>query len=527
MGRCKRLEIRPICLHLFSEDQPVPRMTKQKTKQVAEFGDFQTPGSLAQQVCAVLFRRQCKPNSLIEPTCGAGSFLVAALDRFPGVAKAIGLDISPRYVKLATSQIRSHGHADKVEVRQRDFFRVDWARLFADLPEPILVIGNPPWVTNSELGTLGSRNLPEKSNFQKHNGLDAMTGKSNFDISEWMLIRLIEKLANHRATMAMLCKTAVARKVLLHAWKNRLPLRRSEIRLIDASKYFGAAVDACLLMCTFEAASENDHGSGQSAVYHGLDDKEPSEAIGCREGRLVANVDSYERWHHLEGAGAYRWRSGIKHDCSKVMEFHKEGNRYRNGLGELIELEDAYLYPMLKSSDLANGSTKKPTRWMLVTQRQVAEETKSIETNAPKTWHYLLCHADRLDKRASSIYHKRPRFSVFGVGDYSFAPWKVAISAFYKRLEFAEVGQFSKKPIVLDDTAYSLACQTRQEARAIAELLNSKISREFFSAFIFWDAKRPITIDVLQRLNINALARELGVGRGLLRSSDHQERLFG
>jgi len=449
------------------------------------------------------------------------------MDRFPGVAKAIGLDISPSYVKLVSSQICSHGHADKVEVRRGDFFRVDWARLFADLPEPILVIGNPPWVTNSELGTLGSRNLPEKSNFQKHNGLDAMTGKSNFDISEWMLIRLIEKLSNHRATLAMLCKTAVARKVLLHAWKNRLPLRRSEIRLIDAKKYFGATVDACLLLCSFETASENDHGSDQSTVYDRLGDKEPSQAIGYREGRLVADVDSYEHWRHLEGAGAYRWRSGIKHDCGKVMEFHKEGNRYRNGLGQLVELEDEYLYPMLKSSDLANGSVKEPTRWMLVTQRHVAEDTKSIETNAPKTWQYLLCHAERLDKRASSIYRKRPRFSVFGVGDYSFARWKVAISAFYKRLEFAEVGHFSGKPIVLDDTAYSLACQTKQEARAIARLLNSKVSREFFSSFIFWDAKRPITIDVLRRLSIDALARELRVGKGLIRSSDQQQQLFG
>jgi len=31
-------------------------------------------------------------------------------------------------------------------------------------------------------------------------------------------------------------------------------------------------------------------------------------------------------------------------------------------------------------------------------------------------------------------------------------------------------------------------------------------------AFIFWDAKRPITIDILKRLDLVALARELGAG---------------
>jgi len=42
-----------------------------------------------------------------------------------------------------------------------------------------------------------SENLPKKSNFQGLRGLDARTGKSNFDIAEWMLIRLIEALPRH------------------------------------------------------------------------------------------------------------------------------------------------------------------------------------------------------------------------------------------------------------------------------------------------------------------------------------------
>ena len=37
-------------------------------------------------------------------------------------------------------------------------------------------------------------NLPEKKNFMGLRGMDARTGKSNFDIAEWMLIQLIEAL---------------------------------------------------------------------------------------------------------------------------------------------------------------------------------------------------------------------------------------------------------------------------------------------------------------------------------------------
>jgi len=97
------------------------------------------------------------------------------------------------------------------------------------------------------------------------------------------------------------------------------------------------------------------------------------------------------------------------------------------------------------------------------------------------------------------------------VGNYSFAHWKVAISGFYKKLDFKVVGPDAEKPVVLDDTCYFVACRTKKEAFFIAELLNSDIAKDFFAAFIFWDEKRPITVDILKRLDLLALARELGM----------------
>ncbi|HYK10083.1 MAG TPA: hypothetical protein VEV39_04755, partial [Gemmatimonadales bacterium] len=53
-------------------------------------------------------------------------------------------------------------------------------------------------------------------------------------------------------------------------------------------------------------------------------------------------------------------------------------------------------------------------------------------------------------------------------------------------------------------------CQSKAEADSVASLLNSATAREFFSATIFWDAKRPITVETLRRLDLSALAIELG-----------------
>lgn len=151
----------------------------------------------------------------------------------------------------------------------------------------------------------------------------------------------------------------------------------------------------------------------------------------------------------------------------------------------------------------------------------VGDDTKIIRHLAPKTWKYLEEHSELLDGRASSIYRNRPRFSVFGVGEYSFSPWKVAISGFYSNLHFAAIGDGGGKPMVFDDTCYFVACHNEEEAKFVASLLNSPVTREFFSAFIFWDVKRPVTTDVLQRLNLLALAREIGEGD---RMSGHWEK---
>ena len=246
-------------------------------------------------------------------------------------------------------------------------------------------------------------------------------------------------------------------------------------------------------------------------MFGRLNDSDVESVIGFADGMLLADVAAYQRWKHLGGEQVIKWRSGIKHDCSKVMELSREGSKYRNGLGELVELEDSFLFPMLKSSHVAKGVTVSKDRFMLVTQRTVGEDTARIQKMAPRTWEYLVAHADWLNKRRSAIYRNRPPFAVFGVGDYTFAPWKVAISGFYKKLAFATVGPTDgKKPVVLDDTAYFLPCRTQEQAEHLATLLNSLAAREFYKAFVFWDTKRPITADLLSRLDLRRLATELG-----------------
>jgi hypothetical protein len=125
----------------------------------------------------------------------------------------------------------------------------------------------------------------------------------------------------------------------------------------------------------------------------------------------------------------------------------------------------------------------------------------------PRAWRYLSLHRALFDARKSSIYERQPPFAIFGVGSYSFAPWKVAISGLYKRSTFTVVGPHEGRPVVLDDTCYFLAFDDEPQARRAASALRSTAATDFLGARIFWDAKRPITKGILQTLDLQALLR--------------------
>lgn len=471
-----------------------------------EYGDWQTPYALAEQVCSIV-SQWIQPDVVIEPNCGKGAFLKAAMQAFPRAEQFWGADICEEYVQTA-SDLSSEC---RMTVEHEDFFDGKWENIIAaNHAKRILVVGNPPWVTNSELMRRESVNLPQKTNFHGLSGMDAITGKSNFDISEWMLIREAEALQNKNAVLAMLCKTSTARKVMQFLWKNNIAIAKAEIRHFDVKRFFDVSVDACLFLVDFNQNNRREEGC---AVFDSLTVRAPSHVFGIHGGKLVSDIAFIRQHPHLivKQQSRFCWRSGVKHDCAKIMELTRdEAGRFRNGLHETVDIEPDLLFPMMKSSDVANSRIGTAARYMIVPQRYVGEETRKIASLYPKTWEYLQKHLPAFEKRKSAIYRNRPPFSIFGVGDYTFSPWKVAISGLYKNLTFQAIGPHDNKPVVLDDTCYFMPCDRKEEAVFLAKVLNAKPAEKLLNALIFFDSKRPVTKDVLNQINIGALAGEIG-----------------
>ncbi len=477
-----------------------------KTPSKIEFGDFQTPPTLAGEVCGLLRRQGVEPETVLEPTCGIGAFLVAAAAAFPK-ARLAGWDINPAYVEQARLALSRAGAVSRAQIDASDFFAHDWDKELAATHGRVLVLGNLPWVTNAGVAAVNGSNLPAKRNLHGYRGMEARTGKSNFDISEWMLIRLVQALRGRSATVAMLCKTGTARKLLRFAWQNDGRVSQASLYRIDAKRHFDASVDACLLLVTTGQA-----GPAEAGVFDDLSATSQSGLIGLAGQDLVSDLSTYRQWRRLEGVCPYQWRSGVKHDCASVMELWRNADSsFRNKLGETVLLEPDYVFPLLKCSDLANGRVE-PERFVLVTQRRVGQDTTGIATQAPRTWRYLESHRGRFDARKSSIYSGRVPFAVFGIGDYAFAPWKVAVSGLHRPPRFVMIGPVAGQPVLFDDTCYFLSFAEEAEARAVASVLNSDICQRFLASLTFTDAKRPVTVELLQRLNLGAIAEAAGLG---------------
>lgn len=295
-------------------------------------------------------------------------------------------------------------------------------------------------------------NLPEKENFKRLSGTDAITGASNFDICEYIILKLIEKSIDKKVAIAMLCKTSVARNVLLELDRNDTCVDFVKMYNFNSAKVFGISASACLLFIKMSTAN-----------------------VKCR-------------------------------DCAGVMELEKKviiviGIRMNK---EEIELEETLVFPLIKSS-----SFKTPIicsefkKFVIVTQKKAREETDYIRQLAQKTWEYLCGRKALFDSRKSSIYKGAPAFSMFGVGDYSYAEYKVGISGFYKKPLFSLLYNEDRieQPIMVDDTSYFLSFDKYSDAYTCMLLLNSSRVQEFLLSISFQDAKRPYTKKVLQRLD--------------------------
>lgn len=474
-----------------------------------EYGDYQTPHAFVELVCQYLKNEEkINPKFVLEPTFGLGSFVMGAINEFKeSLTHVFGVEINTDYYNHTRDLIeksKNYKNIEQVDLYNEDIFTFDFNKVKEQISQQdkLLIVGNPPWVTNSYLAGMDSNNLPVKKNFKGLKGLDAITGMGNFDIAEYIVLQMLSEFKNYNCTVAMLCKNIVAKNIVYDLGKYDFSLSNIKMLLFNATDVFGVSCEASLLVL--------DLGAGNKKTCDVYDIKKPDKinrVFGWVNNNFISDVTNYSMGSHIDGISPIEWRQGVKHDSAKVMELSIVDGVLVNGHNEELKIERDLIYPLLKSSDLKKYIIKETRKQVLITQRKIKEPTDYIEIQYPKTWEYLNSYREILEGRKSSIYKKSPPFSIFGVGEYSFMPYKVAVSGFYKEPIFSLV--YGEKTIMLDDTCYFLGFNDFNFALITMLLLNHPDVQGFIKSIAFLDSKRPYTKKVLMRIDLLKVVRSI------------------
>ncbi|MCL2146597.1 MAG: hypothetical protein FWH52_02200 [Synergistaceae bacterium] len=476
-------------------------------KTPVEYGDYQTPSLFALRVCERLSSFYgLLPDVILEPTFGTGNFFDGIVATFPRTRTLYGIEINDIYYKTALSRIELNPSRQfDVKLFNADIFSFDFNEIKDSFSskESLLIIGNPPWVTNSQLTSIGSSNLPLKSNFKGHSGLDAMTGKGNFDIAEYIILKLLSEFSYYNCTLAMLCKTIVAKNIIKEVNKYVFSMSSMDLFTFNADEIFGVSCDAGLLVIRLGKSAK------KTCTVYDFDSNEKIREFGWMGNTFYSNVQNLNAPFSIDGKCPFEWRQGVKHDCSKIMELEVgESGLYQNGIGDIYDFQlGRFVYPLVKSSDIKTHEIKNIRKYVIVPQKRVNEDTSKIKEQDFIVWEYLQKYESYLSARRSAVYKKAPKYSIFGIGDYSFSKYKIGISGFYKEPIFALIT--GEIPIMMDDTCYFLSFDCIEVAVITLALLNSPECITFLKSIAFIDSKRPYTKDVLQRIDLEKLWRSI------------------
>lgn len=437
-----------------------------------ELRDTPTPLYFTDIICEYLKNDlKISPDIIIDSTCGTSNFLKSASNFFP----------NKQLNKIETDENKIN--TINKSIPNLSLFNEDSSTFkFNNINKEnsILLLGNFQHIANTELSQINEKDLK----------IDT-------------ILKIIDEIENTNSTIAFLCEKTVSRDIFIELIKTKIKYNFIKQLNLNSYKNFNIDENSCLFILQFGGTPLKDK------ICEISDISNPSQILqrfGFISGKFYSNIDNIPL---IEGKCQIEWRQGVKHDCANIMELIYENNQLKNKKNETVDIENNLLYPLLKISQLKQPIINESSRYIIITQKKIKQDTSYIENEAPKTWQYLNNNKKYFDKRKSSIYNKTPDFSIFGIGDYSFKKYKVAISGFNKVPMFSLV--YNNKTMMLDDASYFLSFDDYDTAYITMLILNSQLVIKFLKNIAFIDSKRPYSKKVLKRIDIEKCLKILSL----------------
>lgn len=494
-------------------------------------GEFYTPPWL---VTHVLDRAGFDGSStLVDPMCGAGAFVIAALERalrrHPGLPareaaeRVQGMDVSQLAVLLARSAYlltlaaagwKAGREPLRIPVDCSDAILCAAARRFD------IVAGNPPWI--------GWENLPEEYRRRtrplwKHHGLfpdggggmSAMLGRGKKDLAMLATYAAADRFLLPGGSLAFIVPQSALKSIGGGAGFRRFvlgdgtPLKVVHVDDFGSMPVFpGAASRAAVV--TLQKGEPTCYPVPYSVWRHSREAPEEHQAEPLRAGDpsspwITGAPERIRMMRRVLGRSDYRARAGAYTGGANGVYWIEVTERAARGPWTVSNIADAgkrrvprvtapvesdLLYPLLRARDLGRLRVD-PSGWILLPQDPGRRRGIPIEVMAarhPKTLEYLGRFegplADRRDRGTRALISAgAPFYSIFSVSTETLSPWKVVWPRIASRLIPAVVGPHEGKPVIPQETCTFVACSCEEEACYLAGMLASDLVNEAAASF--------------------------------------------
>jgi methylase of polypeptide subunit release factors len=247
--------------------------------------------------------------------------------------------------------------------------------------------------------------------------------------------------------------------------------------------------------------------------------------------RKVLGKSAYKAW-----AGACTWLNGIywvrirgkKKGLIHVENLHEIG-KIKVPLLE-VDIEPELVYPLLRGREIERWQAA-PQVFFLVPQdseKRTGYDEVWMTKHLPETYKYLEAFKGPLMKRSGYVKYLNgePFYSIYNVGPYTFAPYKVVWKEQSSEFQCAVVSTQDGKSIVPDHKVMLVPFESASEANYVCAMLNSTISRFIVAAYAIATSQ---STHILENIAIPKFEPDKALHRDLSRLSEqcHEKTMAG
>lgn len=497
-------------------------------------GEYYTPDWLAERVIRQTLGDEHvgdPQQRVLDPACGSGTFLFKLIQFVRQRAErddardvlalilrnVVGIDLNPLAV-LAARANYLFALGDLFDARLGDIeipvYRADSVLEPERAGAPFdCAVGNPPWV-NWE-------HLPESYRritrpLWEHYGLlpkfgrrmRTILGGAKYDLSALMTYVVLDRCLAPHARLGFvlsqsLFKTGAGqgfRRFTLPDGTPFAPVRVED--MVAANPFDGAATRPVV------GVFEKGRAVRYPVSYHVWKEErllaQPVSAEDPTSPWISASAPVLDILSSMAGRSAYTGRKGVTASAQGVfwLKVHEERcspetvcvtNVTETGKIAIAPtqavIEDALLYPLLRGRDVSRWHAA-PVLSILLThepgQKLRAIPESDMAARFPNAWSYLSRYRAVLEH--TGIFKRffkptDPFYSMFNIGDYTFAAHKVVIREIAGSLTAAVIGNHAGRAVIPDHKLLLVDTGTSAEAHYLCAVLNSIPARRFVAAY--------------------------------------------